>query len=35
MADTCGDCKYYEKSGCSYPNKYDGDHKACSDFKRK
>lgn len=34
MADTCGDCKYYEKNGCPNPQ-YADDHKACSDFKRK
>lgn len=33
MAETCGDCKYYGKSGCSNP-RYDSDHRPCSDFKR-
>ncbi len=34
MADTCGDCKYYEKNGCSNPQ-YEREHNACRDFKRK
>lgn len=34
MADTCGDCKYYEKSGCSDP-RVDRDHRPCRDFERK
>ncbi len=33
MADTCGDCRYYGKSGCSNPQ-YDSDHRPCSDFKK-
>lgn len=32
--DVCGDCRYYEKSGCSHSN-YNADHDACKDFEEK